>query len=73
MVKFTEHNYAESLKIMLQERSEIEVNHAFIDPMTRIDLDYHEAILHYAVGDTESANTSHGKRYRIFEGAAGFL
>lgn len=40
---------------MLQERLEIERNHAFIDPMTRIDLDYHEAVLYYAVGDAESA------------------
>jgi transcriptional regulator with XRE-family HTH domain len=65
MVKFTAHDYAGSLKIMLQERSEIEMNHAFIDPMTRIDLDYHEAILHYAVGDTESAK-------RVMESAIDF-
>ncbi|WP_186672244.1 helix-turn-helix transcriptional regulator [Sporosarcina sp. BP05] len=65
MVKFTAHDYAGSLKIMLQERSEIEMNHAFIDPMTRIDLDYHEAILHYAVGDTESAK-------RVMESAIEF-
>jgi len=54
-VKFVEHDYAEALKIMLQERLEIETNHAYIDPMTRIDLDYHEAVLYYAVGDAESA------------------
>jgi len=55
MVKFTAHDYAGALEIMLKERSEIEMKHAFIDPMSKIDLDYHEAILHYAVGDTESA------------------
>ncbi len=55
MVKFTEHNYDRSLEIILQERSEIEANNAFIDPMTRIDFDYTEAILHYAVGDSKSA------------------
>lgn len=54
-VKFVEHDYTEALKIMLQERLEIERNHAFIDPMTRIDLDYHEAVLYYAVGDAVSA------------------
>ncbi|WP_172370707.1 helix-turn-helix transcriptional regulator [Sporosarcina jiandibaonis] len=55
MVKFTKRDYEGSLKIMLQERRLIEEKAAFIDPMTRIDLDYHEAILHYAVGDAQSA------------------
>jgi len=55
MVKFTEHNYDKSLAILLQERSEIEANNAFIDPMTRLDFDYTEAILHFAVGDSEAA------------------
>ena len=64
-VKFTEHDYAASLEILLKERSEIEAKHAFIDPMTRIDLDYHEAILHYAVGDIKAAT-------RVMEGAIEF-
>ncbi|MBE1555155.1 helix-turn-helix domain-containing protein [Sporosarcina limicola] len=55
MVKFTEHNYDESLAILLRERSEIEANNAYIDPMTRLDFDYTEAVLHFAVGDSESA------------------
>ena len=55
MVKFTEHDYKNSLEILLQERSEIETNNAFIDPMTRLDFDYFEAVLHFAVGDSESA------------------
>lgn len=72
MVKFTGHDYAGSLKLMLKERSEIEMNHAFIDPMSKIDLDYHEAILHYAVGDTESATRvmeiaiDFSKQHRVF-------
>ncbi|KAA0948856.1 helix-turn-helix transcriptional regulator [Sporosarcina sp. ANT_H38] len=55
LVKFTEHNYDESLTILLRERSEIEATNAYIDPMTRLDFDYTEAILHFAVGDSESA------------------
>lgn len=55
LVKFTEHNYDESLAILLRERSEIEATNAYIDPMTRLDFDYTEAVLHFAVGDSESA------------------
>jgi transcriptional regulator with XRE-family HTH domain len=55
MQKFTELDYQKSLEIILSERKEIEANHAFIDPMTRLNLDYHEAVLHFAVGDSESA------------------
>ncbi|MBS4175586.1 helix-turn-helix transcriptional regulator [Bacillus sp. FJAT-49736] len=54
-VKFKEHNYAHALGIFLQERKEIEKKHAYIDPMSRLNLDYHEAILHFAVGDNNSA------------------
>lgn len=55
LVKFTEHNYDEALAILLRERSEIEATNAYIDPMTRLDFDYTEAVLHFAVGDSESA------------------
>ncbi|MFE8698651.1 helix-turn-helix domain-containing protein [Cytobacillus sp. FJAT-53684] len=54
-VKFIAHDYAESLDIHLSERCKIEATHAYIDPMTRLSLDYHEAALYFAVGDTESA------------------
>jgi transcriptional regulator with XRE-family HTH domain len=55
MVKFINHDYTLSLNILLRERAEIESNNAFIDSMTRLDFDYHEAILHFAVGDSLSA------------------
>nr|WP_318618096.1 helix-turn-helix transcriptional regulator [Sporosarcina sp. YIM B06819] len=54
MVKFTEHNYQDALDILLRERSDIEANNAFIDPMTRLDFDYIEAVLYFAVGDSEA-------------------
>ncbi|HYK72832.1 MAG TPA: helix-turn-helix domain-containing protein [Pseudoneobacillus sp.] len=54
-IKFSLHNYSESLEIFLKERKDIESKHVYIDPMTRLDLDYHEAILYFAVGNTDSA------------------
>lgn len=72
MVKFVEHDYTEALKIFLSERSVIESNHAYIDPMTRVDLDYNEAILYFAVGDSDSATRvmesaiDFAKEHRIF-------
>jgi len=53
--KFFEHKYSECLTILLSERAEIEAKYNYLDPMTRLDLDYHEAVLHFAVGDTKSA------------------
>ena len=54
MVKFSEHSYDEALSILLQERSDIEASNTFIDPMTRLDFDYTEAVLYFAVGDSEA-------------------
>ncbi|QOR66924.1 helix-turn-helix transcriptional regulator [Cytobacillus suaedae] len=53
--KFKEHHYSEALTIFKNERKEIEAKHAFIDPMTRLDLDYYEAILYFAVGNAKAA------------------
>jgi transcriptional regulator with XRE-family HTH domain len=72
MIKFVEHDYVSSLKMLLEERGEIEAGHAYIDPMTRLDLDYHEAVLHFAVGDSEAAKRvmdqafEFSKKHRIF-------
>ncbi|MCG7346349.1 helix-turn-helix domain-containing protein [Sporosarcina sp. ACRSL] len=55
LVKFTEHNYESALATLLKERSDIEARNVFIDPMTRLDFDYMEAALHYAVGDAKEA------------------
>ncbi|MFT4412239.1 helix-turn-helix domain-containing protein [Fredinandcohnia humi] len=55
IVKFVEHDYEQALKILLNERKEIEAKHAYIDSITRLDFDYQEASLHFAVGDTVSA------------------
>ncbi|MFS0691099.1 helix-turn-helix transcriptional regulator [Sporosarcina sp. 179-K 8C2 HS] len=54
-VKFSEHHYDEALAVLLKERSETEARNGFIDPLTRLDFDYFEAILHYAVGNADEA------------------
>jgi transcriptional regulator with XRE-family HTH domain len=53
--KFYDHKYASALEIFLTERKMIESHHTYIDPITRLDLDYHEAVLYFAVGDSDSA------------------
>lgn len=55
MAYFTQHKYDKALEVILFERSEIEKMFAYIDPITRLNLDYHEAILQFAVGNTASA------------------
>lgn len=65
MVKFVEHDYTHALTILLNEREKIEATHSYIDPITRVDLDYHEAILHFAVGNSKEAT-------RVMENAINF-
>lgn len=55
MRKFIAHQYKEALQILLKEKAEIEQNHAYIDPLTRLELDYNEAVLQFAVGNQELA------------------
>ncbi|WP_442598733.1 helix-turn-helix domain-containing protein [Neobacillus sp. D3-1R] len=54
-IRFTHHDYSEALDIFLKERHDIELKHAYIDPLTRLDLDYHEAVYFFAVGDSDAA------------------
>lgn len=53
--KFERRKYQEALDILRKERKHIEENHAYIDPMTRLEFDYYQAILEFAVGDLEEA------------------
>ncbi len=72
MEKFIEHNYTEALDILLRERKQIEEKHHLIDPMTKVNLDYNEAMLHFAVGDSQTAAVvmekaiQFSKEHRIF-------
>ena len=55
MVKFQEHNYEDALHILQQERAELENTGIWIDPVSRLDFDYTETALYYAIGNYESA------------------
>lgn len=72
MVKFIQHEYSKALEILVRERKEIELNHVKMDPMTRVDFDYHEAILHFAIGNNMAATIvmenaiDFSKEHRIF-------
>lgn len=55
IVPFTNHNYQEALDILLSERSQLEMNPLWIDPLSRLDYDYLEAVLYFAVGRHEDA------------------
>lgn len=53
--KFAEHDYRNALKLFLDEKGEIKQKHAYIDPLTRLELGYYEAVLQFAVGNEELA------------------
>ena len=55
IVKFTKREYDASLTLLLEERSKIEVRNGLIEPITRLDFDYWESLLHFAVGNSEEA------------------
>ena len=55
MVKFKEYDYERSLGILLKERKAIEARNVFIDSLTRLDFDYLEAVLYFAVGNPDEA------------------
>lgn len=54
-IPFFEHDYTTALEIFMIERKHIEARFSYIEPLARLDLDYQEAILLYAVGDYEAA------------------
>jgi tetratricopeptide (TPR) repeat protein len=58
LVYFVRPDYQRALEILVSERKEIESNHVYIDPMTTVDLDYKEAVLHFAVGDERAATVT---------------
>lgn len=54
-IPYYEHNYQEALDILLVERAKLETNPLWIDPLSRLDYDYLEAVLLFAVGNYEEA------------------
>ncbi|MCG7346224.1 helix-turn-helix domain-containing protein [Sporosarcina sp. ACRSL] len=55
IVKYTKREYDASLTLLLEERSKIEARNGLIEPITRLDFDYWESLLHFAVGNSEEA------------------
>lgn len=72
MTKFMGHQYDEALEIIQNERERIAEQNVILDPITRLDLDYYESILCFAVGQTKRAVSvmneaiSFSKEKRIF-------
>ncbi|GGA39886.1 helix-turn-helix domain-containing protein [Psychrobacillus lasiicapitis] len=55
VIPYRKHQYQESLDILLAERGKLEANPLWIDPLSRLDYDYLEATLYFAVGKYEEA------------------
>lgn len=71
-VLFAQHQYQEALQKLLNERMLIERQGDYIDALTKLDLDYYEAIMRFAVGDSKEAirvmnkAIHYSKKERIF-------
>ena len=50
-MQFNNHDYVQSLSIILKVRKDIEEHDWHINKMTQLDLDYFEGMLYYAVGE----------------------
>ena len=55
LIPFMSHEYQKALDILLEERTKLEANILWIDPLSRMDYDYLEAVLYFAVGKKEDA------------------
>ena len=54
-IPFYNHNYQKALDILHRERVELEANPLWIDPLSRLDYDYLETVLLFAVGKYDDA------------------
>lgn len=55
VIPYYNRNYQEALDLLLIERAKLETNPLWIDPLSRLDYDYLEAVLLFAVGNYEEA------------------
>jgi transcriptional regulator with XRE-family HTH domain len=69
-VKFTERDYSGALKKLLIERSEIETQNTFIDP---IGFRLYGSYASFCCGQLKRCIKSNGKRDKVFEGETSFL
>ena len=72
MLKFNDHEYAESLKMLKQSRKIFEERGVVLDALKKLDFDFSEAILYMAVGDDGDAlriieeAINYSKEHQIF-------
>lgn len=55
VIPYLKHNYQDALDILLAEREKLEANPLWIDPLSRLDYDYLETALYFAVGKYDDA------------------
>lgn len=55
MMKFNEHKYAESLEMLQGSRRSFEKRNAVLDSLKKLDFDFLEAILYFALGKNDEA------------------
>lgn len=55
IIPFMNHQYQIALDVLLEERKKLEANPLWIDPLSRMDFDYLEAVLYFAVGRNTDA------------------
>ena len=55
IIPFMNHQYQIALDVLLEERKKLEENPLWVDPLSRMDYDYLEAVLYFAVGKKEDA------------------
>ncbi|TQR21477.1 helix-turn-helix domain-containing protein [Psychrobacillus vulpis] len=53
--RFIVHDYKGALSILLAERAELETNPLWTDPLSRLDYDYLEATMYFAIGEYDKA------------------
>lgn len=73
IIPFMNHQYQKALDILLAERKKLEANPLWIDPLSRMDYDYLEAVLYFAVGKNAKAiqvmndAISYSNEHKIFK------
>lgn len=55
MMKFNEHRYAEALGMLQASRRSFDARNAVLDSLKKLDFDFHEAILYFAIGKDQEA------------------
>ena len=55
IIPFMNHQYQIALDVLLEERKKLEANLLWVDPLSRMDYDYLEAVLYFAVGRNSEA------------------